>query len=216
MPFTAFWTAPHLTGLAFVAGSVTFGVGAYLYMCVRDKGGPMIFGQPPAVWVRLVHTHPRMWRWSTGFFLAGVPVVLLGQSELTLLLRGAGDPGWAPLGLMATTVGAVLWLANLAARLSVDPWAGERQAATGALPELYEPLARWTTMLFVLYTILTFAGLAAFGLALLATSLLAVWVGWVALVFGLAGLAAFAIFRDAPPFLHYVMPLVIGVLLLLA
>ncbi|HEV2238492.1 MAG TPA: hypothetical protein VGR57_17675 [Ktedonobacterales bacterium] len=214
MWLTAWATARHLTGLALVAGTVIFGVGAALYMRVRDKGGPVIFGQPPAVWLRLVHTHPRLWRWATVPFAAGVPVVVLAQTELALLLRAAGDPGWAALGLVATLFGAVPWLLTLASRLVVDPWAGERQAATGAVPEIYEPLARWNTAFFVIYTIMTFTGLVAFGLAFLATTVLPGWFGWVAIVYGVAGLVLLATTRDAPPFVHYLMTLAIGILLL--
>jgi hypothetical protein len=97
----------------------------------------------------------------------------------------------------------------------VDPWAGERQAATGAVPEVYEPLARWNTALYLIYTVMTFAGLVAFGLAMVATSLLPGWLGWVAVGYALAGLALLAVTRDAPPFLHYLMTLAIGVALLL-
>lgn len=215
MSLVTFWTARHLTGLALVVGFVIFGVGATLYMYVRDTGGPVIFGQPTAAWLRLVHTHPRLWRWATVPFAAGVPLVVLAETELALLLRAAGDPGWAPLGLVATVFGAVPWLINLAARLVVDPWAGQRQAETGAVPEVYEPLSRWNSALFVIYTILTFTGLVAFGLAFLATSLLPGWLGWLAITYGLAGLALLAVTRDAPPFLHYLMTLAIGILLLL-
>jgi hypothetical protein len=114
--FTQFWTARHLTGLALVVGFVIIGVGATLYAYARDKGGPIIFGQPTAVWLRLVHMHPRLWRWATVPFGAGVPVTVLAETELTLLLRAAGDPGWAPLGLVATGCsvrcrGSSLWRA---------------------------------------------------------------------------------------------------------
>lgn len=215
MSLAALWTARHLTGLALVAGSVIFGVGATLYMYVREKGGPLIFGQPTAEWLRLVHTHPRMWRWATVPFLVGSMAVPLSQTELALLLRASGDPGWAPLGLAATLFGAVVWAINLAARLVVDPWAGERQAVTGAVPEVYEPLARWNGVLFVIYTILTFAGLGLFGAAFVATGLLPAWLGWAALAYGLAGILLLAVTRDAPPFLHYLPVLVIGIALLM-
>jgi hypothetical protein len=67
----------------------------------------------------------------------------------------------------------------------------------------------------VIFTILTFAGLVAFGAAFLATNLLPGWVGWVAIVYGLAGLALLAATSDSLPYLHYLMTLFIGVLLLL-
>jgi hypothetical protein len=49
----------------------------------------------------------------------------------------------------------------------------------------------------------------------LSTLVLPHWVGWLAIVYGLAGLRLLGFTGDAPPFLHYLMPLLIGILLLL-
>ncbi len=74
----------------------------------------------------------------------------------------------------------------------------------------------WTQALFVIYSILAFSALAAYGGAVLSTRVLPHWVGWLALVYGLAGLVfvAFAA-GHVPPFFHYLLPIVIGILLLL-
>jgi hypothetical protein len=69
--------------------------------------------------------------------------------------------------------------------------------------------------LFVIYTILTFAGLSLYGGAILTSMLLPGWAGWTAVIYGVAGLIVFAIVRDAPPFVHYLVPILIGILLLL-
>ena len=50
---------------------------------------------------------------------------------------------------------------------------------------------------------------------MLTTRVLPHWVGWLAIVYGLAGLGLVGVTGDVDPFLHLVMPIVIGILLLL-
>lgn len=210
------WPMRQVVGITLILGCVLFLAGASAYVLVKDQNGPVIFGQPPREWLRLVFEHPTPWRWATILFIAGVLVTLVGQTALADLLRTAGDPGFARVGLVAIAFGAVLWIIDMAFRLSLDPWAGGELAKTGAIPELYTPLSMVTTVLFVIYTLLTFAGLIAYGGAVVSTNLIPHWVGWTAIVYGLAGLGLFGVMRDAPPFMHHLMPLVIGILLLVA
>jgi hypothetical protein len=109
----------------------------------------------------------------------------------------------------------VLWVINLAFRLSIDAWTAQETARTAVIPEFYVPLTRWTGLLFVIYTVLAFSALTVYGEAVLSTSVLPRWVGWLAIVYGLAGLGLLGVIGDAPPFLHHLMPLLIGILLLL-
>ncbi|HEX9413097.1 MAG TPA: hypothetical protein VF916_06295 [Ktedonobacterales bacterium] len=211
----AFWTASHVTGMVLVL-SVVSGLGAYQYMLVRDKNRPIIFGQPPHEWLRLVHEHPRPWRVATISFMCATLGTTLGLAVLALLLQRAGDPGFSAAGVLAFAFGAVLWIINLAARLSIDPWAGNEQAATGNVPSIYEPTSRWNGVLFVIFTLLTFSGVTAFGAAILATSLLPHWLGWAAIIYSVLGLAQLALTRDSLPALHSTMPLVMGIALLAA
>ncbi len=216
MTVVALWSVPQMAGALLILGSVIVLSSAALYMFVRDESTPIIFGQPPRVWLRLVGKHPSLWFWATLSFIAGPIVTLMGFGLLSALLHGAGDPGYAQLGLLALAFGAVLWVINLAARLSIDPWAAKLQAETGAIPESYTAISLWTSVLFAIYTVLTFAALALYGGAILATPALPHWVGWASILYGLAGLVYFAVMRDAPPFLQYLMPILLGVLLLLA
>lgn len=116
----AFWTASHIAGAILVL-SVASGLGIYQYMLVRDKNGPIIFGQSPREWLRLVHEHPRPWRVATIAFICATLGTTLGLTLLATLLHGAGDPGFSAVGLLAFAFGAVLWIIVLAARLSIDP-----------------------------------------------------------------------------------------------
>jgi hypothetical protein len=122
---------------------------------------------------------------------------------------------FSQVGLVTFTFGAVLWVINLAFRLSIDPWAAQEAAKTEVIPAFYVPLTRWTGVLFVIYTVLAFSALAAYGAAVLSTPVLPPWVGWISMVYSLAGLGLFGITGDSYPFLHHLMPLVIGILLLL-
>jgi hypothetical protein len=63
--------------------------------------------------------------------------------------------------------------------------------------------------------VLAFSALSAYGGAVLSTRVLPHWVGWLAIVYGLAGLGLVGVTGDADPFLHLVLPIVIGILLLL-
>jgi hypothetical protein len=119
---------------------------------------------------------------ATVSFMCATLGTALGLGMLTLLLQRAGDPGYSAAGVLALAIGAVLWISNLAARLSIDPWAGKEPAATGIVPSIYEPLSRCNGVLFAIFTILTFSGVTAFGEAILATSLLPHWLGWAAIV----------------------------------
>jgi hypothetical protein len=212
---STFWTEPRFTGVVLILGCLVLGSGLWLYWPIKDEKGAFIFGLPPREWLRLVFAHPRLWRWGTILFISGVIMTILGLAMFASLFRDAGDRTFSLLGLIASAFGSMLWVISLAFRLSIDPWAAQETAKTAAIPEFYVPLTRWTGVLFVIYTILAFSALAAYGAAVLSTGVLPHWVGWLAIVYGPAWLGWFAFTGDAPPLLHHLMPLVIGILLLL-
>ncbi|WIG59973.1 MAG: hypothetical protein OJF49_002721 [Ktedonobacterales bacterium] len=208
------WTPTQVTG-SILALSIIFAPGISLYMRVKDTHGPVIFGQPPHEWLRLVHQHPRPWRWATISFICIILTTLFGLALLAGLLRDAGDPGFSQAGLLAFALGTALWVIVLAARLTIDPWAGKEMLAKGAIPDVYTALSKWNGAMFVIFTILAFAGVMSFGAAILATNLLPHWLGWATLIYSLAGLTLLAITRDSLPIMHHLMPFVIGIILLL-
>jgi hypothetical protein len=158
--------------------------------------------------------HQTLWWWTNAFFMGSTLVTLLGLVLLTMLLREAGDRIFSPLGLILFVLAATLWLIQRAVSLSIDPWAAQQMARTGVMPDSYVPLLLWTEALFVIYTILAFSALAAYGGAMLSTRLLPKFMGWLAIVYGLAGLGLLGFSGDVPPFLYYLLPIVIGILLL--
>jgi len=208
-----FWTQRRFIGIALILGCVLFLSGTPLP--VTDSKGTFIYGLPPQQWLGVVFTHPTLWWWASVLFLSGTLVTLLGFAQLTTLLRGAGDQAFSYLGPIALVFGAVLWVIHLAFRLSIDFWAAQVTASTGVLPVFYVPLTQWTDVLFVVYTILTFLAAAAYGGALLSTRLLPRWLGWVTIAYSLFFLGLTAAFGNAPPLLHHLLPIVMGILLLL-
>lgn len=209
------FTVPRITGATLILGSVAMLSGATIYAFVKDPNGPNIFGQPPREWLRLIYKYTPTWRAATIVFIVGTLLTLFGWVLLERLLDRAGDPGLARVGLFALTIGATLWVIAMAFRLSAEVWAAQAAAAANAVPESYTPLSAWSSALFVIYTVLTFGGLALFGAAMLASHLLPSWLGWLSIVYGLAGLVLLGVTRDSPPFLHYLPTLVIGVTLML-
>ena len=213
MPGIAYLTPAHVTGILLIL-PIFFAPGVALYMRVKDKGGPVIFGQPPREWLRLVHEHPRAWFWATLSFIGAILIITGGLVLLAGLLRRAGDPGYADVGLVAFVIGAVLWVVHLAARISVDPWAGNELAAKGVVPEVFTAIGRWNWALYIIFMILAFVGMLLFGGAILATGLLPPWLGWATIIYSAVGLLILAVARDALPIMHHLMPLVIGIVLL--
>jgi hypothetical protein len=214
LSIATFWTRDHVAGVVLVFGALLV-LGAYQYVLVRDKNGPLIFGQPTREWLRLVHEHPQPWRWGTISFLCAILGTTLGLDLLSIVLRDDGDPGYSEAGLLVFAVGAVLWVVILAARLSIDPWAGNELKSTDAVPTVYEPISRWNGILFSVFTFLAFTGVMAFGGAILATGSLPHWLGWATIAYSALGLFIVAIGRDSLPAMHHLMPLVIGIVLLL-
>ena len=210
-----FLTIAHVSGALLILGCALTLSGATLYMFVKDPHGPIIFGQAPREWLRLVGEHAALWRWATKLFIAGPIVTVVGFAGLTAQFGKSGDPGFGQMALLAVTLGVAFWITNLAARLMVDPWAAQALAQQGEVPDLYAAVSAWTGALYVVYTILTFASLALYGGAILASASLPGWVGWTAVVYGIAGLVFFGLLRDAPPFLHYLVPIMLGALLLM-
>jgi|SRR6266699_6564444 hypothetical protein len=208
-----FWTERRFTGMTLLVGAVLFLAG--VSMPVTNSKGTIIYSLPPREYLLGILAHSTLWQWANILFISGTIVTILGLALLATQLRDAGDRAFSQLGLITFVFGAVLWVIILAFRLSIDPWAAQETARTGVLPDYYMPFTLWTHTLFVIYTVLAFAALVAYGGAVLSTGVLPHWVGWIALVYGLAGLGLVGFTGDAPPALHYLLPIVMGVLLFL-
>jgi hypothetical protein len=212
---STFWIEPRFTGIALLLGCLLFMGGAGLTPHEQGTSIVRFYGLSQRAQVLLISRHPRLWKWGASLLISGTIVTTLGFGLLTTLFRAAGECTFSSLGVIALLFGSVLWVITLAVRLGIDPLAAQETAKTGVLPDYYILLKCWVQVLFVIYTILAFSALAAYGWAVLSTPILPRWVGWTAIAYGLAGLGLLAVTKDAPPFLHYLMPLLMGILLLL-
>lgn len=210
-----FSTWRSFTAIVLILGSVLFQVSAWMPLtALTDSKGTFVYLLPPQGLLEVVFHHQTLWWWTNALFMGSILVTILGLALLSMLLREAGDRVFSQLGLILFTFGAALWFIQLAFRLSIDLWAAREMARTGVLPNFYVPLSLWTHVLFVIYSILAFSALVLYGRSVLSSRLSPQWVGWLVIVYGLAGLGLLGFTGDAPPFLNYVMPILIGIVLL--
>jgi hypothetical protein len=199
---------------------ITLLLGCFLFLLAaglipRDAQGTYIVTLPPRAALLVIAEQTTLAQWSMSLFLSGIIVTALGFALLTRLLWDSGERAFSYLALLASWFGVVLVVIYLAFRLGVDPLAAQETARTGAVPDYYEPLKLWGTTLFQVYTVCACSALALYGGALLVSRMLPRWLSWTAIIYGLLVLLLFAYAHDIPPFLHYLLPIVIGILLLL-
>lgn len=144
----------------------------------------------------MIERGPWMWRALCVLFMAGAVLTVAGLLLLTL------DLGiwWLWIGLAAAVVGTYFWLRINLFRLAAVP------QAVANNPGAARPWFRW-------YVLLTQAAWIIFGLALLNTTLPA-WLGWGLIVVTAVTFGLYVITRDLPPFVFYLLTLVIGGVLL--
>jgi hypothetical protein len=158
----------------------------------------------------------------TAAYLLGFRIVLigwiaavLGYVMLTILLRDSGDSVISTLAVVLFLVGIISVIGFWALHLPVTLLAAEETARTTRVPEYYESLQRAADTFIGIYNLLTLLATAGFGWALLRTSFLPGWVGWMTLGWGVLWVLAFLKNSEGIPLLPMVMPIVIGASLLL-
>jgi hypothetical protein len=167
------------------------------------------------VWLRFVAAHPLALVVRDGGFLGGVFLTVLGFAALTATFRSVGERLLSEFAFVSSLLGTVFWVMHMAFRLTATLVAARETVATGVVPAYFnaDPLAGFFSFLFGVYWVLAYIAIAAYGVAVLRTQVLPVWLGWsailVALLFALTGLGG-----DALPLLIHVMPFVMGVVLL--
>lgn len=205
-----FWTVNKIAGLLH-AGTAVFLVLLTIFAIRGDVPG--IYGLfrpleeladrlPVSPWVLLAEE-------------ALIILPLLGFGLLTHLLQEAGAPALSILSLVLFAFAALLYTIDIAFQHSVTPWAAEHAARTGSAPDIYEPLRHWmTTSVQNIYMILGLLGIIGYGWAILRTGLLPGWLGWLAIGWGGIWTLETIITYDAFPGMLYILPVVMGIVLL--
>jgi hypothetical protein len=208
----SFWTERRFTGLLLILGCLLYY--AAVGLIPRDAQGNFSVSLPPRAALLIIAAQTSLLQWSASLFLSGIVITALGFTLLTRLLWDSEERTCSLLALITSLFGVMLLLIYLASWVGVDPFAAQETARTGIVPDYYLPLTMWTTALFRVYTVLAFSALALYGGALLVSRVLPRWLSWTALLYGLAGLGLFVFAQDIPPLVHYLLPLVMGILLL--
>jgi hypothetical protein len=136
--------------------------------------------------------------------------LVLGFAVLDDLLEREGAGALVPASLALLLLGAGLWLASLAFRLTA------MTAAAGSPPPPgFAAVSSWAGGLFLAWTVLGNAAIAGYGAAIVRTGYPAAWTGWVAIVLAGAMLVQLGVTGDALPGAYHVGPAVVGIALLL-
>lgn len=157
--------------------------------------------------IEIVEDSPTAWTIVNLVFGAGSVVAVAGLFAFAghISVRGVGSaPEFAVyLAAIVAAVGAAFWLIVVYYRIAHTP---EEVFANGSL------LGGW---LFPTYTVLTQLALLAIGYVLLQAGFPG-WLGWGMIVLVGLTMVAMVIFRDMPPFIHYVWILVMGIMVMRA
>jgi hypothetical protein len=184
-------TGDRTAGLLLIVGSVVFLVGAAV-------GVPRVFTEPdPQARLRLLTEHLGAWRAAQPLYGLGPILAAAGVGWLAAAATTRGTRAALAVACLALAVGALAWAWSLYLR-------GTRVAefASGTLPG-------WP---FATYVLLTIGGLALLGAGLLAGGY-PMWLGWLTLGADLLFLAGYLWLGDIPPFVFYLLLLLVGLVL---
>ncbi len=185
MPTPQLETIERVAGLFLVLHTVTTLPGFMLFWLRRGHRG----GPPRS------HAH---WVAERNSILSGVVFTAIGFMLLEGAFQNTDGYVLANIGATAYFFGGILAVTAEALMLTLG----------------YEKVYG----LIVIYVVTAFFAEAAIGGAVIQAGLLAAWIGWVTIVWNIAWLIVLSLFsrRDMYfPILHYFMPLVIGIALLL-
>ena len=180
---------PPTTAVALILGFAALASGALMYWL---RGG-IRGGAPPS---------QRYLVWERSFIMGAVVLTAVGLELLADLLAVSDGAAMARAGAAAYLFGGVLVVAAEASSL---------------VQGLHKDWPAQSWSLAVVYVVLALLAQAAIGGALLAGDVLPAWIGWATLTWNIGWLAFYLLRRGDiyTPFVHHVMPFVIGVAVLL-
>lgn len=147
--------------------------------------------------VRLVDRYTWRWTISQALVILGSTISVIGLALVASWLQGTAGATPALMGLIAVAIGGVLWDWHLVMRILTP-----QVFARGEL--LFWP--------FLIYSVLTPVGLAAYGIAFWIDGANTI-LGTGLLVSAVLVLGVEYVLKDMPPFVHYAMTLAIGLVL---
>lgn len=180
-----------LVGLTLIAGLTVFMVGA--------AGWRLAYEEPLEKRLPVIHSDRRRRRWIHAWMIPALFITTAGLAGMAVLLSDSTATLLAVMAGAIYAIGAVGWITSLAFRLTVVPWAAERTAADGHVPEGFAALGAWAGSLYSIHMGSAYVAFAILGAAVLHSGL-PDWIGWLGIGWGTAFAIGFAATRTAGPF----------------
>lgn len=184
-------TTDRVGGILLIAGSVVFLVGAAI-------GVPGVFTESdPQARLSMLTEHLTLWRIGQPLYGLGALITAIGVAYLAATAPDRNGRTLFAASFVGLALGTAAWAWSLYLR-------GTRVSdfAFGTLPG-------WP---FATYVLLTIGGLALLGAGLVAGGFRP-WLGWLTLGAALLFLAGYLWFKDIPPFVYYLLLLLVGAVL---
>jgi len=157
------------------------------------------FGGEPEQLLAAIAAHPSAWRLADTLILVAIILTALGLVPIT---SGFAGPGrlWARAGLLTFSFSAVLGAVRRIVSISLEPWvAVERISFSDTAVEAF---SRFGVGLGEWFTILAFAAIALYGMALL-RRIESQSIGWLFVGGGAVGLILHLIGAGIPEFIFF-------------
>lgn len=178
--------------------ALTIIIGSILFLVAAFSPVSRIFGEPsPEKKLNIIMQSLNQWKVTQFLFAAGAIVTGIGIGLTGILFRNHSVTTTIYLSAALILLAAVFWVWHVYLR------------AVYPLAFTDRKIPVW---LFAVYTLLTQAGLIVFGIALLSTGLPSC-TGWLMIGSMVFFFLLTIIFKDMPPFVYYLMTLVIGVMI---
>jgi hypothetical protein len=201
---------PVTVGIALAGGFFVFLIGAAAWRMAYQQ--PLISALP------IIHADRRRRAWIHLWMMAGTIVTAAGLAGLASVDLTANASALTAMAFGVYGMGAMCMLVSLAFMLTVVPWAAGRTVEDGAPPEHFAAFDAWAGALYLVFMVASYTAFVLLGTALLGSTGLPRWLGWLGVGGGASLLLGFAITRfDGPfnpPILAHTYPAVVGAVLI--
>lgn len=187
-----------LSGIMLIVGSLLFNFAAFSPISMK------VFPErDPHKRISYIRHDPRGWLIANLFFGSGALVAAVGMGAFAAHTQDISQDNLIRvlmiLSAAAALIGVICWVSITYQRLVLP----SEELFGGATSD------RAT---FTIYTVLTQVAVMLLGVVLAQMDYPG-WLGWSVAALAAASMAAFFYFRDMPPFTHYVLLLVVGIML---
>lgn len=200
----------QLAGSLLLAGLVIFTIGAAAWRLEYER--------PLADALRVIHGDRGRRAWIHLWMIVAMFVTPAGLAGVPFLVDAPVARVAAAAAAAVYAIGAVCWIASLAFRLTVVPWAAERTTVDDTVPAGFPALDAWAGSLYLVHMVSAYAAFAVLGVAVLDASGLPTWLGLLGVGWGVSFALGIVSRRLAvafqPPLWAHTYTAVVGAVLL--